>query len=779
MIDTDRIFRYILSKHRLILLSIIILTIPMTYFFSRQTYENNLDIYFEKDDPDLLAYKKFQVQYGNDEMIFIVFKKENIFTIKNVALVRELSASLRELKGVQRVFSIADVEEALAENDTIRFRKMIPEGDNALDAKTLENVKHRMLGNRAIVNSLISQDGTTTTIAAELKGMPLNKKKDVLTKIRETAELVNAGRADLRFAGTAFIETRMNDLSQRDFWIFTPVTLAMIFVVMLVLVRNIKLTILCQVNMLITVFWSIGLFVMCGESFNLITDIMGATLLAIAVEDSVHILSEYNDEFSLFNDPELTIANTLRRVWFPCLFTSLTNAVGFVTFSGGKIRPTRILGIYTAIGVVIAYILSFVLIPALLSRYGKKIKIKVPPRHEPDDDHRSHDRFLSLIIRFFEFGADHYRMVNLILVVITAFSIIGISRIKFETNMMNYLPENESIKGDVEFVEKNLGGTVPFVMLISAKSDADNFTKPKSLRMLDEVQKHLMEVVPQFTTCVSIVDYIKEIHRAFNNGDEGFYAVPENTSDISDYYELGEEDVLTRLISEDRNETRISFQSKWDTNETAQRMHTKIESYMMKKLGDQYTYKITGLSAMYVGMEINLKESQIMSFIPAFLMISVMMFFICRTLPLTIISLIPNLFPIYVSLGLMGWFGIPLDVATIMIANVVIGIAVDDTIHIMVWFRRHIAAGMDYRSAITRTFRDCGKSITITSIVLFLGFMVLSLGSLTPTRVFGVLTALSMLLAIIGEIFTSSLIMQFKPRVPTKKGWFDNLLEYR
>lgn len=777
MINTDALFNSILSRHRLILVVIVLVTIPMTYFFTRQTYENNLDIYFEKDDPNLVDYKSFQAQYGNDEMVFIVFKKEAIFTNDNVALVGDLSNALRGLEGVQRVFSITEQEEAFADGDSVGFRKIVPQEQKTLDVKTLDRVKRRMLGDRAIVNSLISKDGTTTTIIAELTGMTLQKKKEALVRIRAAMDKVNGGRADLHLVGTPFIETRMNDLSQRDFWTFTPVTLAMIFCVMLLLLRNVKLTIICQANMLISLLWSIGLYVMCGESFNIITSIMGAALLAIAVEDSVHVLSEYRDEYPLFKDHKLTLVNTLRRVWFPCLFTSLTNAVGFVSFSGGRIRPTRILGVYTAIGVLIAYIFSFVLIPALIEQYGKKIAIKAPPHHEPGDDHRKHDRFLSLIMRYFEFGADHYRMVNLILLVVTLFSIAGIFRIKFETNTMNYLPKNDPIREDVAFIEKNLGGTIPFVMLISAKSDKDDFTNPESLRLVEEVQKHLMTVVPQFTTSFSIVDYIKEVNRAFNNGEETAYAVPEKAVDIADYYELGDMDLIRRLISTDRREARISFQSLWDSNETAQRLHLEIESYMLKKLGDRYTYRITGLSAMYVDMETNLKESQLMSFIPALIMIAFMMYCICRTVPLTIISLIPNLFPIYVTLGMMGWIGIPLDVATIMIANVVIGIAVDDTIHIMVWFRRHVASGMDYRSAITRTFRDCGKSITITSIVLFLGFMVLVLGSITPTRIFGVLTAFSMLLAIVGEIFTTSLIMQFKPRVPNRQSRFDNLLE--
>ena len=152
----------------------------------------------------------------------------------------------------------------------------------------------------------------------------------------------------------------------------------------------------------------------------------------------------------------------------------------------------------------------------------------------------------------------------------------------------------------------------------------------------------------------------------------------------------------------------------------------------------------------------------------AFIIIFFMMFFVCKTIKLTIISMVPNLFPIFLTLGIMGWFNIPLDVSTIMIASVTLGIAVDDTIHYLVWFRRNISSGMDTKPALVKALRDVGKPIVITSVVLLFGFIVLLTGSIKPTQTFGALTALAMLLALVGDLFLlPMLILIFKPEIKT------------
>jgi predicted RND superfamily exporter protein len=322
-------------------------------------------------------------------------------------------------------------------------------------------------------------------------------------------------------------------------------------------------------------------------------------------------------------------------------------------------------------------------------------------------------------------------------------------------------------------IEKHFGGTIPFVMLIKSKTGND-FSHPEAALMIDTIQTDLLREIRQFTGVFSIADYLKEFNKAFNGNDPSFYTIPENQTDIADAYELGDPEVLDRIIASDHKEVCMVFRSIWDSNEAAYKMNDHVETYMKSKLGNGYSYEHTGLSSLYLAMDKHIQESQLKSFLLAFIIIFFMMLFVCRNFKLSVISMIPNLFPIAVTLGIMGWFNIPLDVATTMIASVTIGIAVDDTIHFIAWLRRNYFRSHDVKAAIVQTFTDVGKPICITSLILFSGFFVLILGSVLPTKAFGVLTAFSMFFALLGDLFVlPALILIFKPKLPAPAEGFE------
>ncbi len=778
-----KIADFITAKYKIVLAVILLLTIPMGYFFTKQGFFNHVDIYFDANDPDLLFYKRFQKTYGNEEMAVIVFKTEDMFTAGNLGIIRDISKRVLATEGVQRVFSLTESEEAVGRSDTITFERVIPDGD--LSRADLGKVKRRVMANKTIVGSVISPDGKTTAILIELQPMTDNeKKRAILLSIMDFSRRIAGSGIGLHFAGVPIVEVEMNTLSQRDFMTFTPITFILIFLVVWWLLRKMTLSVLCQFNLLICLVWGIGFFAMTGETFNIVTTIIGPLLLAISVADSIHILAHYREIYVLNGgDHAGAVHNTIRNVWLPCLFTSLTTMAGFASFVTSSIRPVKMMGIFTAIGVGFAFLLTITFIPTVLmyfkDRMGlgmpgiKKAGKDLPPSAVTDRE----DLFAAFLHRIGDVSSRYYRSIVIAMVVIFVVSIYGIYKIKFETNTMNYLPESNSIRRDITFIEENMGGTIPFVMLVQAKQDGKDFNNPESLRLINTIQEHMMKNIPQFSTSFSLADYFKEMNKAFNNSKAEFHTIPDSRTDILDFYELGESDVLDRIVAPDRREARISFMSRWDTNETAHRIHNYMVDYMGKTLGSDYSYKITGLSSMYLNMEFQLKASQRNSFIVALIIISLMMFVVCRRGWLALVSMIPNIFPIAVTMGIMGWFGIPLDVSTIMIASVTLGIAVDDTIHFVTWYTRNMAITHDRRAAILKTFRDVGKPIVITSVVLFLGFFILILGTIKPTQAFGVLTAFSMLFALIGDIiFLPALLMFFKPAVA--KGDRDFLAEH-
>lgn len=772
----NHIIDVIINKYKLVLAGILIITLPFGYFFAKQTTLNHIDIFFEKDDPDLLFYKKFQETYGNDEMGVIVFKDDTIFSIQNIDIIRKISQMITTAGGVQRVLSLSEVKVPVAAEDMVRFEKIVPKGD--LDDADVLKIRDVAMAHELVTQSLVSKDGTTTAILFELESLGSNiKKRAILLKIMDAAKDIAGNAVTLHFSGTPFLEVEINALTKKDNIRFTPITIGIILVIVTLLFRKLSLSFLTLFNIFLIEIWGVGFLTACGESMNMMTVIIPPVLIAIAVADSIHILAHYRDIYLSSKKEHLTaVAETIKDLWLPCLFTSLTTGVGFLSFITTNVRPVRTVGIFTAIGVMFAFLLSVTFLPAALMVLKKRMeKDRENQLSAKQDRHvipiRPEDSaFTRLLAYIGRFATGHHLLITIMTALILIIAGIGMTRLQYETNFANYLLESNNIKQDILFIEENFGGTVPVELLITAKSETDDFTQPHSLKMLEEIQKEILILNTKYSKSFSIADYIKEINKAFEDGKEEAYSIPGSRMDILDYYELGDEDTLFKTVAPDYMAARVSFFSRLANSKLVKEVTQIMRTYLEEELGDQYSFKFTGSSPLYMVMDKNLRVSQTRSFFSALIVIFMMMGFVCKSFKLTIISMIPNIFPIVCTLGIMGWAHIPLDVSTIMIASITMGIAVDDTIHFLVWFRRHAMSGLDTRSSLMQTYRDTGKPIVITSVVLCAAYLVLITGSISPIIAFGVLAALAMLFALIGDLLIfPALILVFKPDIPHRK----------
>ncbi len=774
MTVVDRLIQTIIRHHKITLAVIFMVTLFCTYQYFQQTHNNHISIFFDRDDPLYQAYEKFQAIYGNEEYGIIALEGDTLFSNESFAVIRNLTASLENIPGIDRVVSLTNVEEFFGAEDYVELRPVVPSG--ALLPAEIVRVRQRAFANAFVRKHLVAAAGTMTALHVELEKMGEKEKRRTVRSMTETARAIAGDHFTVYASGSSLVEVEMNRLSERDFNLFVPIIIVLIMVFILIIFRHLTLAILCQVNLLVILLWGVGFFVFCGEKFNIITNAMGAILLAIAIADSVHILSHLK-ETARKTDLEVlpAIRHTIRQVWFPCLFTSLTTGAGFISFYASDIRPVAMLGLFTAISVVFAFFLSVTALPALMVLMQKFLSTAITHfRGKKTIAHPPHVFTRGLMVSG-RIATSHNLLLFIFFVLILIISIAGILRIKFETNTFHYLPDANQIKSDFLVIEKQFGGTIPFVVVIQSKTG--DFTDPAAVRRIEQFQEMFLAENEGITSAFSVVEYVKEFNKAFNENNPAFYRIPEAAEDIADAYELGDPEVLERLLSMDRKETCVIFNTIWDSDESGYRLHADVTDYLSNHFRPDFSFHITGLSSLYLTMNKHLQESQIKSFFIAFFIIFLMMILVCRSFWLAVLSMIPNLFPIFLTLGVMGWAGIPLDVATTMIASVTIGIAVDDTIHFVSWLRRNAAIHKDRKTAIVQTFIDVGKPIVITTFLLFSGFMVLTLGSIVPTRMFGLLTAFSMMFAMIGDFFVlPPLVLIFRPALPplARKTEFSN-----
>ncbi len=761
---------FVTTRSKWVVIAVLLASLPFVYLYTQQRFQNDLYVFFSQDDPEMKAYRAFQEQYGNDEVALIIVSDANIFSEKTIGIVKSISALLNQHESVQRVFSITEEEEPVGENDTIEFRKIIKEGP--IDPREMAAIRKKVLSDDLLVKNLVSTDGTSAIILMELKGFSGDQQRHtVLSDIKKQALAIAAGRVGLRFSGL-YIDDEMYSLSQQDYRLFTPVTILIIFLVAAFLLRSILPAVLCLFTLSLILAWSMGIFTLYGESINMVTTIIAPVLLAVSIADAIHFLFHYQDSFYLKDQSHpVAVKSTLEAVWLPCCFTSLTTAIGFFSFVFSSVRPPRIVGIFTAIGVIIALLLTLTFLPAtllLMRGWFEKIKARKSAGTKGKNRHAvagPKDRFQDMLLSIGRFTIAHDNAIRAFFFVILILSGIGILKIRFETSISSYLPDHSPAKIDLDFLRDTFGGYAGIEVLLKAKTEDFDFTQPESLELADRIKQSLLQQL-ELTSTLSIADYFKKMNRAFNENRDIFYRIPQNRRDVVDFYELGDPEILDRIVSQDRMETRISFRFLWSSTEKAKIMLDRMESLLKQMELPHHTATLNGQNKLYILMESNLKSSQLKSLLSALVLIFITMFFICRNIKLALLSLIPNLFPIAVTLGIMGWCDIPLNVTNIMIASVTIGIAVDDTIHFITWFRRHSIAGMDREKALLQTFKDVGKPLVTTTVVLCLGFFVLLLGTITPTKTFGLLAGISLFLALLADLFfLPPLILLFKPHI--------------
>jgi len=619
MTFVEPFIRTIIRHFKITLIIIAGFTLFFTYQYFQQTHNNHIEIFFEDDDPLYMAYEKFQESYGNEEYGIIALKSNDLFSNKSFAVIRALTKTLENINGIDRVLSLSNVEEFYGEDDTVELRKIIPNGE--LTADQIQYVKHRTFENKFVREHLISESGTMTALHVELEKLGEKEKRNAVLAMKNAAEQIAGSQFAIHCSGSSLVEVEMNRLSERDFNLFVPAIIVLIMVFILILFRRITLAILCQVNLVVILLWGVGFFVFCGEKFNITTNAMGAILLAIAIADSVHILShlkETGQKTDLETIP--AIKHTVRQIWFPCLFTSLTTGAGFLSFYISDIRPVAMLGLFTAISVIFAFFLSVTTLPALmilmqkfLTNSLKSFKTEKQPGTQPD-------RFTQALTLCARFATRQKTALFILFIGVLIFSVAGIMRIKFETNTFHYLPDTNQIKTDLLVIEDNFGGTIPFIVVIQAKKGTD-FTEPATVKLIEKFEDKFVTENKQITSAFSIVEYVKEFNQAFNSNDPLYYSIPDSRLDIADAFELGDTEILERIISLDHKEIIVTFNTIWDSNESGYRLHEQVTAYLTETLKSDFSFHITGLSSLYLTMEKHLQESQIRSFFIAFTII--------------------------------------------------------------------------------------------------------------------------------------------------------------
>ncbi len=728
--------------------------------------DDSLDIFFDKKSAHFINFETWKDQFGSDELVIVGLSADDIFTVPNLTLIKELTEEFESLDAVEQVTSLTTVNHTVGRGEDFIVERLMEEVPQK--SKALARLRQEALANPLYVQNVISKDGKVAALVLELEyGLEGGShKKRVMEGVQAILKEYVPENVTYFVSGLTAIEYYYTKYMQEDLKSFGPFMFLVVALIVYLTFRKLKLVILPLAAIVLSLFLTMALLVLFKFSINNVTTIIPPILLAIMVADSVHVLGEgiSRKRASVCADEDSGFfKETLRHLLFPCFLTSLTTALGFWSLTTSRIPPVKELGLVVGIGVCFAFIVTFTFMPALalvlkaFSGIGPQTELERKKEKSLD---RWFDIFLEKLAVFNERFARQILIVSVVLVLV---SIWGITRIKAETSIIESFQKQSDIYRSTEFLEDHLSGVHPLNISLQAPQ-ADAFMYPELLKRIDQLTEFLYSI-PEVDKVSSVNDYLKDINRSFHNGDENFYRLPDSKEMTAQYVLLYGREDLEDFMDDQWQWATVRVRLKEHSSVKLEHVIKDIEQYVKTHFSDMAQQGVLGQTVLEVDTNNSVTSGQIQSLGLAMVAIFGMMFVVFRSVPVGVVSIIPNVLPILINFGLMGIFNIRLDSATSMIAAIGIGIVVDDTIHFLHGFGEYLSSHGDYTRAMHETLRGRGRPIIFTSVILFFGFGIMASSKFMLTAYFGLLTALLMFNALVADLLVlPSVLILFKPR---------------
>lgn len=761
----EKLIHLILKHSLLVIVLNIFLTLVAALSLPKIKLENSIDVFFNKKSKSYVDFEKWKEQFGSDEIVIVAFSDKDIFTEDNLRLIDNLTGQFESLNYVNKVTSLTNVNNIIGAESTFFVQPLVVNIPST--KKELARLKEEAVHNPLYVDNVISRDGKTTAILIELEkhsGTGGDYKKETVESIYKI--LKNAFPENKKFylSGNTAIEYFYARYMQDDLKTFMPLLFLILLVILGLSSRSIAGVMLPLVVASISLIWTMGFLYLCGFSINNVTTIIPPIILSVALLDSIHfyweLILKRKTAQSASRDNIFILSDTIRELFIPCFLTSATTLVGFLSLTVSRIPPVKELGLVVGIGIFFALFVTFTFLPVLTKKLNLLENLNAQEEKGRGFFKKRLDHFFIGIGNFNE----RYRIFVLVATLgLIAISVWGITRLKVETNVLDYFKKNSPIHKSTTFIENNLSGI--HFLNISLKTDIrDYFKRPKSLREIEKLEKFL-KTLPSVDKTTSVVEYIKEINKSFHNENGKFYKVPSSKELISQYLLLYGAEDLDDFVDSQWQWTTIQVRLKEHSTVRLKKIITRIKEYLTRTISEPVKTKVLGQTVLEVETNNAVMKGQLQSLGLAMLVIFSMIFLLFRSIPVGLVSIVPNLLPIVVNFGIMGWLGIRLDSATSMISAIGIGIIVDDTIHFLHSFRESFRKTGDYTLSMQRSLAQKGRPIVLTSVILFFGFGIVSVSQFVPSAYFGLLSALLIFNALWADLIVlPCILLCMKPR---------------
>ena len=815
--------QWVLEKPRLWLGVIALVMLGFGFTITNFKLDASSDSLVLENDEDLRYYRTVNKAYGTDDFLVITWTpKTDLLSDESLAGLQSLKSDLLKVDRIEKVVSILDVPlfnspritlSELSEN----VRTLQTEGVN-------KELAAREFSESPIYSKLLaSPDGKTTALLAMYKrddkyfdlletrndlreikwdGRLTEKEAATLKKVsfefkqyltevldrqaREVQQVRNIldryrDRADIFLGGVPMITADMIDYIESDLSIFGIAVTALMLLVLWLFFRSKRWLLLPMLTCGIAVWMMIGALGLLDWRVTVISSNFVSILIIITLSLTIHLIVRYGELYAENPDAKQVdlVRDTVRLMFQPCLFTTVTTIVAFCSLVVSDIRPVIDFGWIMTLGISLAFVIAFIFFPSFLKMLSPKPSVS------------AHDITKRLTIGIAHFTLHHKNKILVVFAALTVLACVGLNKLGVDNRFIDYFKDTTEIYRGMSVIDTQLGGTTPLEILIDADQkfydylemlekereeieiddpfaehddtqDENYWFHPNKLLEVEKIHDYL-ESLPEIGKVLSMGTTLKIVR--FLNGGK----VPEDY-DLAVYRKVLPENArksfLDPYLSEDANEIRISMRiEETDPRLNRGELIKKMKRHLIDNMGiAEDRISITGMAVLFDNMLQSLYTSQIKTLGLVFVAILIMFMILFRRVWLAVLAIIPNIFCAIFILGFMGWMNIPLDMMTITIAAIAIGIAVDDTIHYVHRFESEFQMDANYRHSVIRCHGSIGRAIYYTSITITVGFSILTLSNFIPTIYFGLLTGLAMILALLGDLLLLPLLIhQFRP----------------
>ncbi len=764
--------RFILKRRILILLVLLAITVFLASKIGDIKFSHTEANLLPKDHPENLKYDQFVEIFGDEgNLIILAVQDSAIFNSINFNKWNNFSKRLDSFSEVDFTVSIGNVKTLKKDKKNQKFYvESLYENEPKSDDEVAK-IKDELFNKLPFFdNFLFNKNSGTIRTAVYMDKEIVDTElrvKFVFEKLNPAVEAFEKETGlDVRVSGMPYIRTMNAQNIKDEIGTFLGLAMLVTSLIFFLFFRSYRATFITMTVVSIGVIWAFGMIGWFQYEVSVLMALIPPLIIVIGVPNAIFLINKYQQEVKKHGNQAKSLQRVISKIGNATLMTNLTTASGFATFMFTNSQLLREFGVMASVNIIAIFIISLMVIPIIYS-FMRKPKVK----------HLKHleRKWIDAIINWMEWMVRHHRItIYISTVVIIVVSIIGVYMIRVSGSIIEDMPKGEEFFEDIVFFEDEFGGIMPLEILVDTHKK-NGVMKLSTLKSMNRLEEEIDEI-PELSKPVSILSLVKYSKQTFYNGNPKYYQLPteQEKNFILAYTKNSETnaDLLKNFVDSTGQFARITtFMKDIGTDKMEQieeRLQSKISSEFSEK---NFTVSLTGKALIFLKGTNYLVKNLVISLSLAILLISLFMAWMFRSYKMILISLLPNILPLLITAGLMGYLGVPIKPSTILVFSIAFGISVDDTIHFLAKYRQElIAHNWNVRKSVYAALRETGISMFYTSIVLFFGFLVFTVSSFGGTIALGGLVSVTLLFAMVSNLLLlPSLLLSLESKIANKK----------